>query len=284
MVKRKGLGKGLEALLSEDRPVEEPVEEKVEASESGVHRIQIDAISARDEQPRQSFREETLEELSESIKRHGILQPLVVTKDETGYTLIAGERRLRAAIKAGLTEVPVSIIEATPQEIAEISLVENIQREDLGPVEEANAYEELMTSYGYTQQELAERVGKSRSYVANAVRLLKLDDISLHHLRNGDITSGQARALLSVQRMADRRKMLDKLLSRKASIRTVERTARRQKQKDIYEEDAENALMERLGTKVQIIPRKKGGKIEVEYYNAEDLERIIELLSDQEEE
>lgn len=283
MARRKGLGKGLEALLSEERP--QDVEQKNnESTHEGIISLAIDSIRTRDEQPRQSFDDESIDELRDSILRFGILQPLVVTKDDNDYVLIAGERRLRAAKRAMLTEVPVIVREATPQEVAEISLVENIQREDLNPVEEAIAYEELMSTYGYTQIELSQRVGKSRSYIANSVRLLKLDEISLYHLKNGDITSSQARSLLSLSNMRDRRKLLDKILSKSTNVRNIERAARREKKKDIYEEDAENALMERLGTKVQIIPRKKGGKIEVEYYNAEDLERILELLSGNEEE
>lgn len=283
MARRKGLGKGLEALLSEERP--QDVEQKNnESTHEGIISLAIDSIRTRDEQPRQSFDDESIDELRDSILRFGILQPLVVTKDDNDYVLIAGERRLRAAKRAMLTEVPVIVRDATPQEVAEISLVENIQREDLNPVEEAIAYEELMSTYGYTQIELSQRVGKSRSYIANSVRLLKLDEISLYHLKNGDITSSQARSLLSLSNMRDRRKLLDKILSKSTNVRNIERAARREKKKDIYEEDAENALMERLGTKVQIIPRKKGGKIEVEYYNAEDLERILELLSGNEEE
>ncbi len=283
MARRKGLGKGLEALLSEERP--QDVEQKSnESTHEGIVSLAIDSIRTRDEQPRQSFDDESIDELRDSILRFGILQPLVVTKDDNDYVLIAGERRLRAAKRAMLTEVPVIVRDATPQEVAEISLVENIQREDLNPVEEAIAYEELMSTYGYTQIELSQRVGKSRSYIANSVRLLKLDEISLYHLKNGDITSSQARSLLSLSNMRDRRKLLDKILSKSTNVRNIERAARREKKKDIYEEDAENALMERLGTKVQIIPRKKGGKIEVEYYNAEDLERILELLSGNEEE
>lgn len=283
MARRKGLGKGLEALLSEERP--QDVEQKSnESTHEGIVSLAIDSIRTRDEQPRQSFDDESIDELRDSILRFGILQPLVVTKDDNDYVLIAGERRLRAAKRAMLTEVPVIVRDATPQEVAEISLVENIQREDLNPVEEAIAYEELMSTYGYTQIELSQRVGKSRSYIANSVRLLKLDEISLYHLKNGDITSSQARSLLSLSNMRDRRKLLDKILSKSTNVRNIERAARREKKKDIYEEDAENALMERLGTKVQIIQRKKGGKIEVEYYNAEDLERILELLSGNEEE
>ncbi len=274
MAKRRGgLGRGLDALITEE----------VKTEKEGVVRLKTNEIKARPDQPRQKFDEETIGELAESIQRYGILQPLVVTRTGDAYVLIAGERRLRAAQKAGLEEVPVILREATPREVAEISLVENIQREDLGPVEEARAYEELLAEYGFTQLQLAERIGKSRSYVANALRLLKLDEISLYHLENGDITSAQARTLLSLNRMADRRKMLDKLLARKTNVRAMERVARRQKQKDMYEEEAENRLMESLGTKVQIVPKKKGGKIEVEYYNAEDLERLLELLGGVEE-
>lgn len=269
MAKRRGgLGRGLEALISE-----EPGKD-----ETDIVRLKTNDIEARANQPRQQFDEDTIAELADSVTRYGILQPLVVVKDDDRYVLIAGERRLRAAKKAGLEEVPVIVREATPEQIAEISLVENIQREDLGAVDEAQAYRELMAEYGYTQAELAQRIGKSRSYVANAIRLLKLDEISLYHLKNGDITSAQARTLLSVDRMADRRKMLDKLLARKTNVRSMEKEARRKKHKNIYEEEAENRLMENLGTKVQIIPRKKGGKIEVEYYNPEDLERLLGLL------
>ncbi|MDI9502570.1 MAG: ParB/RepB/Spo0J family partition protein [Tissierellia bacterium] len=272
MAKRRGLGRGLEALLSDESGQTE------ESVANGIVQLKTNEILPRSDQPRQVFEEEKIAELADSIKRYGVLQPLVVTKMETGYTLIAGERRLRAAKAAGLEEVPAIVREATPQEVAEISLVENIQREDLDPVEEARAYKELMAQYGYTQQQLAGRIGKSRSYIANAVRLLQLDEISLSHLIQGEITSAQARTLLSIQHPYQRQKMLDKLLQKKTNVRQMEKAARRTKKKDIYEEEAENRLMLSLGTKVQIIPKKKGGKIEVEYYNAEDLERLLELL------
>lgn len=274
MAKRKGLGKGLEALIPDEPKL--PEEEMQQPAQTA----KITAIHAREDQPRQLFDDDTIDELAESIKRFGVIQPLLVVDKENGeYTLIAGERRLRAAKKAGLDEVPIIIKEADEQTIAELSLIENIQREDLGAVEEAHAYQQLMDNYGYTQAQVSEKIGKSRSYVANILRLLTLDEISLYHLQRGDITSSQARSLLAVHSMAERRKILDKILSGTTNIRQIEKGTRRKRTKDIYTKEAESRLMEYLGTKVEIHPKKKGGKIEVEYYTPEDLERIIEILS-----
>lgn len=276
MARRKGLGKGLGALLPE-----EPLDEKEEVIEN---EVEIAQVHPRDDQPRQVFDDEKIAELAHSIQSYGVIQPLLVTKRDDGeYTLIAGERRLRAAKVAGLKKVPVIIKEANDAQVAEISLIENIQREDLDPVEEAHAYQQLMHEFGYTQVQMSEKIGKSRSYVANTLRLLNLDEISLYHLQRGDITSSQARTLLSVQSMAQRRKMLDQIMTGKTNVREMEQVTRRKRTKDIYTKEAENLLMEYLGTKVQIHPKKKGGKIEVEYYDAEDLERIMELLSKEEE-
>lgn len=277
MARRKGLGRGLEALL--------PEETAPAVDESNLlHSLPVEKIRARDDQPRQTFDPTALAELAESLKRFGILQPLVVTEPDADgvYTLIAGERRLRAAKMAGLAEVPALVRTADEAEVAEIALVENIQRENLNPVEEAVAYEEMMQAYGYTQQELSERIGKSRSAVANTVRLLHLDEISLFHLKQGDISAGQARALLSVPKMSDRRKLLDKLLSNPTNVRKTEQAARRVTSRDIYVEAAENRLMEALGTKVQIVPKKRGGRIELQYYSQDDLQRLLELLTEEE--
>lgn len=277
MARRKGLGRGLEALLPEDTAP--AVDEN-----NLLHSLPIERIRARDDQPRQTFDPTALAELADSLKRFGILQPLVVTEPDADgvYTLIAGERRLRAAKMAGLTEVPALVRTADEAEVAEIALVENIQRENLNPVEEAVAYEEMMQAYGYTQQELSERIGKSRSAVANTVRLLNLDEISLFHLKQGDISAGQARALLSISKMTDRRKLLDKLLSNPTNVRKAEQAARRATSRDIYVEAAENRLMEALGTKVQIVPKKRGGRIELQYYSQDDLQRLLELLTEEE--
>ena len=270
MAKRKGLGKGLGALLPE-------IEEKEEISSS---EIEVEKIYPRADQPRKEFDKDALENLKESILEHGVLQPILLRKAGEGYEIIAGERRFRAAKLAGLKKVPVLVKELEDQAVEEISLIENIQRDDLNPIEEAEAYQQLLDKYTYTQQDLSDRLGKSRSYIANNLRLMKLDEKSKEHLRKGDITSSQGRTLLSIKDEKERQEYLDKLLNKTINIREMEKAARKKTtvKEDPFKQDLENKLLEVFGTKVTITPKRKGGKIEIEYLSNEDLERIINIM------
>ena len=275
MTKRKGLGRGLGSLIPQDS-----IEKSLMDSDLGseILELDIEKIYSRHDQPRKEFDEESLFELKESIEEFGIIQPIIVRKVDSEYEIVAGERRYRASLLANLKKVPVRIIDATDKEIMEMSVIENIQREDLNPYEEATAYEELLRTYNYTQEELAKRLGKSRSYIANTIRLLKLDPKILEYLKQGDITSTQARTLLSIQDEKERFKMLEKLLQNKSSVREVEKKTTNKRPKDIYKVEIEERLVDFFGTKVNLKPKKKGGKIEILYMSNEDLDRILEIL------
>lgn len=275
MAKKTGLGKGLGALIRDSSVDTNEVSEQIKY-------VDISLVDARDDQPRRMFDDDAIEELAESVKAHGILQPLLVRQIDDRYEIIAGERRYRAALEAELDEIPVIIKDVKEHVVKELSLIENIQREDLNPIEEAYAYEELMTEYNLTQEKLAQKVGKSRSYVANTLRLLGLDDYIKEHLINGDITSSQGRTLLSIKSPSERKKFLNQLLEKSINIRDIERRASRRAkpEPDIYVRDMEERLTEILAAKVKLVPGKKGGRIEIRYFNNEDLDRIYELFKE----
>lgn len=272
-------------------PVEKIVEKVVEVpSADGAMTVSIDEVEPNRDQPRQYFDEESLAELAESIKVHGIIQPLLVVKKDKYYEIIAGERRWRAARLAGLTEVPVLVKDYSPQEAIEVALIENIQRQDLNPIEEAEAFQRLIAEYGLKQEEAAERVSKSRAAVANSLRLLKLDERVKQMLIDDMITTGHARALLAVESGDLQYTLAMKAFDRKLSVREVERMIRgiasSKKKNDGMNPQMEavyHSLEERIknviGSKVTIRPKsKKKGRIEIEYYSEDDLERIIDLL------
>lgn len=279
----KGLGNGLDVLIPT------PKRESISSSEAqtGETILDINLVEPNKEQPRKNFNEDSLLELSDSIKQHGIVQPLVVSKKDDYYEIIAGERRWRAAKLAGLKKVPVVIKDYSPQEIMEVALIENIQREDLNPVEEAKAYQRLIKEYNLKQDDVADKVSKSRTAVTNALRLLKLDDRVLDMLIDEHITSGHARALLSIADKEEQYNMAMKIFDEKLSVRETEKMVklygkpRQKKEKEalsnqfIYN-DMENKLREMIGTKV-VINRKSEtrGKLEIEYYSTEELEKII---------
>ena len=282
-----GLGKGLDTLIPPKKETKKEVVEVKKIEEF----IDINKIEPNKEQPRKSFNEDSLIELSESIKQHGIVQPLVVTKKDDYFEIIAGERRWRAAKKAGLKEVPVVVKDYSPQEIMEIALIENIQREDLNPVEEAMAYQRLIKEYDLKQDEVAERVSKSRTTITNSLRLLKLDDRVQDMLIQESISSGHARALLAVKEGDEQYNLAMKIFDEKLSVRETEKLIKslnkvkseKPKKKELANDFVYRDLEEKLkmitGTKV-VINRKteKIGKIEIEYYNQEDLEKIIQFF------
>ena len=295
MAVKKGLGKGLDSLIVNkvEKPVEKKVDEKT-AKENGAVLMNINKVEPNREQPRKKFDEDALLELSESIKQFGVLQPLLVTKKDDYYEIIAGERRWRAAKLAGVKEVPVIIGKYTDQEIMEISLIENIQREDLNPIEEAQAYKRLLTEFNLKQDEVAERVSKSRTAVTNAMRLLKLNDKVQQMLIDEMLTTGHARALLAIENQEKQYEVAQKIFDEKLSVRDTEKLVKNiqnekedntsnKKQIDpqllaVYR-DLEEQMKSLLGTKVYINPKdNKKGKLEIEYYSQDELDRIIDLI------
>lgn len=273
---KKGLGKGLGALIA-----------SADTDEAGVIEIKINEIEPNSEQPRKYFNDEKLAQLAESIKLHGVVQPLIVQRSEDTYKIVAGERRWRAARIAGLQTIPVIIRDLSSKQVMEIALIENLQREDLNAIEEAEAYEKLMQEFGMTQEDISATVGKSRPAIANSVRLLTLQDKIKTRVINGDLSGGHARALLSIEDMNMQIKAADEITKKGLNVRDTELLVKRlisqksKKKKNIVDAEyqvIEDKLREAFGTKVKIINGKKGGKILIEYYSIDELDRIINLV------
>lgn len=283
----KGLGKGLDSLIPSIE-IEEIVEEKVEGGAPFM--MDIHKVEPNRDQPRKIFEEDSLAELADSIRQYGILQPLLVQKQEDYYSIIAGERRWRAARLAGLKEVPVVIKELNRQESMEIALIENIQRQDLNPVEEARAYQMLIQEFGLKHEELADRVSKSRTAITNSMRLLKLDESVLDMLIRGDLTQGHARALLAIDDQKLQLHAAQTVIDKNLTVRETEKLVRNLLEPPVKKEktelpgqavyrDIEKKLKDRLGTKVAISRKDENqGRIEISYYSVDELERIIEML------
>ncbi len=279
LVARQALGKGLGALIPELVPSE--LEGKKAFSLCGIEEIKPNPF-----QPRKAFAEEQLQELAGSIREKGILQPLIVRRKGSGYELIAGERRWRAAQKAGIKEVPIIIKDVPESELLELSLIENIQRENLNPVEEAEAFKRLMDQFHLTQEEISKQVGKDRTTITNAIRLLKLPVDIRQSLIDGSISMGHARAFLSLDGPEKQRLALKKVLAGALSVRQAENLVKRLGRRSSLSSSKKiqewNPLIEELqralGTKVKIIARGKRGKIEIEFYSRDELDRIIDLL------
>lgn len=300
-VKRAGLGKGLDSLIPEGKKVaptkktEEKVVEKIveKVVEKVVHEeqmVKISKVEPNREQPRRHFEEDALLELADSIKQFGVLQPLLVQKKGDYYEIIAGERRWRAAKIAGLKEVPVIVREYSEQEVVEIALIENIQRENLNPIEEAMAYKKLLTEFKLKQDEVAERVSKSRTAVTNSMRLLKLDEKIQQMIIDEMLSTGHARALLAIEDKEEQYNLATRIFDEKLSVRDVENIIRQMKnpkqkrEKKVVEnsfiyKDLEEKMISVIGTKVSVNQKGNGkGKIEIEYYSNTELERIFDLL------
>lgn len=301
----RGLGKGLDALIpnvinekSNDNKNENTKYKSTdstlkEAEEGQVKIVNITKIEPNREQPRRNFDEEALEELAESIRQFGLLQPILVHDKKTYYEIVAGERRWRAAKKAGLKEIPVIIKELTEQEIVEISLIENIQRENLNPIEEAQAYKRLLTEFNLKQEEVAERVSKSRTAVTNSMRLLKLSDSVQQMVIDNMITTGHARALITIEDPEQQYEVAKRIFDEKLNVRDVEKFVKNlnkpvkekkavtaDKSLEAVYQNIEENLKQKLSTKVNITPKGNGaGKIEIEFYSHDDLEKIMDLLS-----
>lgn len=287
----KGLGKGLDSMIPPKRTARAQAQDSAankNVNKSGEVILKINDVEPNKNQPRRTFNEDSLIELSESIKQHGIVQPLVVAKQKDYYEIIAGERRWRAAKIAGLKEVPVIIKDYSPQEIMEVALIENIQREDLNPIEEAKAYKNLIDEYNLKQDQVAEKVSKSRTAVTNALRLLKLDDRVQEMLINENISSGHARALLGLDDAEKQYNIAMQIFDEKLSVRETEKLVKqinrpeqppkpkKELKNDFVYRDIEEKLKEKIGTKVKINRKTEDkGKIEIEYYSPEELEKIL---------
>ena len=288
----RGLGKGLDSLIPNavgEAKTKKDVKNTAEAKGPETI-VKITMVEPNREQPRKNFDEDALQELSDSIKQFGLLQPILVQDRKDHYEIIAGERRWRAAKLAGLKEVPVIIRNYTEQEIVEISLIENIQREDLNPIEEAQAYKRLLTEFNLKQDEVAERVSKSRAAVTNSIRLLKLSDKVQEMVIEEKITTGHARALLAVEDAEEQYELAQKIFDEKLSVRDVEKMVKNlhnpkkvkkvdDKTMQIIYQDIEEKLKQRLGTKVAVSSKGDGaGKIEIEFYSNDDLDRLLDMI------
>ncbi|WP_368489247.1 ParB/RepB/Spo0J family partition protein [Clostridium sp. BJN0013] len=284
MNKKYGLGKGLRALIPENTL------EIGEESQKDIKYVNIDLIVANKSQPRKKFDKDKILELSQSIKEHGIIQPIVVNEiEDNTYSIIVGERRWRAAKLANIKEIPAIIMNLSDSEILEVSLIENIQRQDLNPIEEALAYKKLVTDLNLTQEELSNKIGKSRTTITNCMRLLNLDDRVQDYLIDGIITEGHGRALLSLESGDLQYKLAQTIIEKNLTVRDIEKLIRnfnshkepqqnRSKEQNVYYLDIKDKLENLFGTKVSLMDKKNKGKIEIEYYSQEDLQRILDIL------
>lgn len=284
-VKKSGLGRGFDAIFADN---------SVEDISSGVSTVKVKLldIEPNRDQPRKQFDEEALNELSNSIAQHGVLQPLLVRPmPDGGYQLVAGERRWRASRMAGLTEVPVVIRDLTDSQVAELALVENLQRENLNPLEEANGYKELSDKFGYTQEKIAEIVGKSRPSIANALRLLNLPESVQEMVSDGSLSMGHARAILSLEDDEMKTDLAKLVVANDLSVRETEKIARnmvkeapkgkKTKKRNPYYDEAELALSEVLGRKVKITKSSKKGALEIEFFDDADLKKLLKIFDNE---
>jgi len=278
---RKALGRGLGALLSADRPTSFVEDEQ--------HEVPLELIDANPLQPRTHFDDATLKELAQSIETHGVVQPILLRRKYGRYELVAGERRWRAAQMAGLDRIPAVIRDVPDNDLLELALIENIQREDLNPIEEAQAYKKLIDAVGLTQESLAVRVGRDRSYITNYLRLLRLPDDLQRLVAEGKLSTGHARTLLGLEQVDEQRRIARRIIERGLSVRDTEALVRRHTHaasapqrsaaaSDANVRAAEGKLRRRFATQVRIVGSLAGGKIEVEFYSSADLDRIFELM------
>jgi len=276
--KRRALGRGLDALIPTGSP---EVATSSGVTDTALLRIPVDRVRPNPFQPRQQFDDTELEELASSIRANGLLQPIVVRAKGAEYELVAGERRLRAAQRAGLQEIPAIVRQVGDHEALELALIENLQRSDLNPIEEARAYERLRDEFGLTQEQIAARVGKRRSTIANALRLLRLPQDLQDELAAGRLTAGHARALLSVDSPEEQRRLAREFLRTGASVRDAERRAQpaRKQLPDANWRAVEDELRRLLDTKVRLLPRRDGtGKLEIEYFSLDQLNALLTRL------
>jgi ParB family chromosome partitioning protein len=278
----KGLGKGLNAFFNEA------------SKEETVQEIKLKELRPNPYQPRKTFQQESIDELRDSIIEHGILQPIVVRKSIKGYEIVVGERRFRAAKEAKLETIPAVVRELTEQQMMELAVLENLQREDLNPIEEGQAYQTLIEKLKLTQEEVAKRLGKSRPHITNHIRLLSLPPKIQEFISKGSISMGHGRALLGLRQKAKLPVLVEKVINEGLNVRQLERliqqlnenvsreTKKPEKKKDVFLQQREHSLRERFGTTVNIVQNKNKGKIEIEFFSQEDLERILEMLGQNE--
>lgn len=281
--KKRGLGKGLSALIPD-----EPFEDVLEEDKNNIVDLDIDLIKPNKEQPRKNFDKDALEELKESIQNYGVIQPIIVRKIDKGYEIIAGERRWKAAKMASIKKIPCIVKNVEEFEGMKLSLIENLQRENLNPVEEAIAFKGLIDNYNITQEELSVAVGKSRPYITNSLRLLNLDSDILLSISDGKISSGHGRALLSIEDKKIQNEIAKNIIEKKLNVRETENivntvknkknSVRKSNKEDPFISEARDKFMKKLGTKVVIKHGKNKGKIEIEYYSPEDFERIMDII------
>ena len=291
MSKKFGLGKGLNALIPEDTVILEPKKGKDKNDDNGYSLIDINLIKSNESQPRKLFDDEKIMELAESIKSNGIIQPLILRKDKDEYIIVAGERRWRAAKYIGIKEIPAVIMDLTEKQILEISLIENIQREDLNSIEEAIAYKKLITDFDLTQEQLSKRIGKSRVAITNTMRSLNLSEDVQQYIIEGVISEGHGRALLAITDSKLQCELAQNVIDDKLSVRELEFLIRKLKTKsepskskakketNPYYKEVIEKLENYFGTKVNVTNKNNKGKIEIEYYSEEDLQRILEIIN-----
>lgn len=282
MSKKFALGKGLGALIPEEL-------ESKEKKETMKMLISINLIKSNNNQPRKAFDDEKIAELAESIKHHGIVQPIILRKDKGNYIIVAGERRWRAAKLLSLKEIPAVVMDLTDKQVLEISLIENIQRENLNPIEEAIAYKQLLDEFSLTQEELSKRIGKSRVSITNTMRLMNLNESVQQYIIDGVISEGHGRVLLSISDNNLQNEIAQKVIDEKLSVRELETVVKslNKSKMDIvqprelnqYYKDITNKLQNYFGTKVNINSKNNKGKIQIEYYSEEDLQRILEIIN-----
>ncbi len=284
MSKKGVLGKGLDALIVKDD------KKKSESSDKNATKVSIHKIFPNPTQPRKQFTDKSIEELSASIAENGVIQPIIVRNTERGFEIVAGERRWRAAQKAGVNEVPVIVKQVNDQQSLELALIENLQREDLNPVEEARAYEMLISQYDLTHEQIAKQIGKDRTTITNSLRLLKLSQRALDALSSGQISQGHARALVSLEESAKINQVLDKIISGGLSVRNTEALIKKllsttskeitaqPEPEDLNIKFFTNQLKTALSTNVRIVNKKGKGKIEIDYHSSDDFDRIVKKL------
>jgi len=287
MAKKTGLGKGLDALFADTSLLNNEEENKVEVQEGEevVKKIKIIEIEPNRNQPRKIFDNETLEDLAESIKKYGVIQPIIVNKKDDFYEIVAGERRWRAAKKAGLTEMPCIIRDNDERKNKEIALIENIQREDLNPIDKARGFKQLMEEYGMTQQQLSDTIGVSRSGIANTVRILNLDPRVIKLAEEGKLTEGHCRSLMVIQNPDKQYAAALKIVENGETVRDIEQAVKNQKKSQKIDprfhaifRDIEDSFQGFFGTKVKLDAKKRSGRIIIQYSSNEDLERILNLI------
>lgn len=281
MNKKFGLGKGLGALIPEEEIIEDG---------SSVFKIPMNLIKANKDQPRKNFDPEKISELAQSIKEHGVIQPIILNKEDNIYIVVAGERRFRAAKSIGLVEIPAIIMNISDKEVLQISLIENIQREDLNPIEEAIAYKKLLIDFNLTQEEISKKVSKSRTAITNCIRLLNLDERVQDYIMDGVISEGHGRAILGISDKELQYQVSQMVIDDSLNVRETEKLVKNfdnkktekvvKTENNIYYKDIMSKLENHFGTKVKINSKNKNkGKIEIEYYSEEDFERILEVLN-----